>query len=367
MSTQTETPLPGYSHSTTTLETIPSYTAANTTTHFPFTLPCTLTVKNLDRKRDTITFVDANADERVVFEFVQLEYSRESSFDESLYQNLVGNPAEIFTSPVKLVVSAEKSTPFAVRKHVASSTYQVIELEQDASFAKCTKIVTKGLFKSKYHLEPSSSHLPSTSSLTSTPIPGTPASEDLYIKGSLKNLNVSLRRNSDGTKSTLIELIKGVHATVAHFDSSLTSLPSPLSVPYLVASLFAVIDTHREHYLTFTTDEKLDQLQAKVKPSTWDSLFLQAGQTSKKQKEFSQQLQTERKREYNQAVYNKSAYPNGIIPAQRSASNSTSRSRAHSKSRDGSRATSPTPGAGRSGSSKVDDASVDDDEERGRR
>ncbi len=119
----------------------------------------------------------------------------------------------------------------------------------------------------------------------------------------------------DGNKATLIELIKGVHATVAHFDSGVTQLGASLSVPYLVAALFAAIDTHREHYLTFTTDEKLDELQARVKPSTWDSLFLQAGQTSKKQEKFAQQLESERKRDYNEAVHNKSAYPNGIIPA----------------------------------------------------
>ncbi|KAJ1029931.1 hypothetical protein NDA16_000847 [Ustilago loliicola] len=368
MTTQTETSLPGYAQSTTTVETVPSYTAANTTTHFPSTLPCTLTVKNLDRKRDAITFVDSNADERVVFEFVQLDYSRESSFDESLYQNLVGNAAEIFASPVKLVVSADKSTPFAVRKHVASSTYEIIQLEHDGSFGKCTKIPTKGLFKSKYHLErpPPNNHPSSTSSSPA----GTPNSDDLYLKGSLKALDVSLRRNADGSKSTLVELIKGVHVTLAHFDSSITCLPSDLSVPYLVASLFVAIDTHREHYLTFTTDEKLDELQAKVKPSTWDSLFLQAGQTSKKQNEFSHQLETERKREYNEAVHNKSAYPNGTIPAQRSGSASRSRSRAASKSRENSRTASPAPGA-RGGLAKVDDASeptVDGvDEQRGRR
>ncbi|SOV01216.1 uncharacterized protein UDID_01212 [Ustilago sp. UG-2017a] len=366
----TESTLPGYAQSTTTVETVPSYTAANTTTHFPTTLPCTLTVKNLDRKRDPITFVDTNADERAVFEFVQLDYSRGSSFDESLYQNLVGNASEIFSSPVKLVVSAEKDAPFAVRKHLASSAYEVIELAHDGSFGRCTKISTKGMFKSKYYLEKATCNHASTSSSSSSPAIGTPNSHDIYIKGSLKALNVSLRRNANGQKSTLVELIKGVHATVAHFDSSITSLPSSIPVPYLVASLYAAIDTHREHYLTFTTDEKLDELQAKVKPSTWDSLFLQAGQTSKKQKEFSQQLESERKREYNEAVHNKSAYPNGIIPAQKSASTSRSRSRAASKSRDGSRTASPAPG--QMGLPSVDDAdertvAIGEDEERGRR
>lgn len=363
MTAQTETELPGYAHSTTTLETIPSYNAASTTTPFPHKLPCSLTLKNLDRKRDSILFVDGNADQRVVFELVQLDYSRESQFDSSLYQNLVGNAAEVFASPIKLVVSAEKSTPFAVRKHVASSTYEIIQLEEDGSFGKCTKIPTKGLFKSKYHLErPTPNSTPAAS--TSTSPSGTPNSDDVYIKGSLKGLNVTLHRNSDGQKSTLVELIKGVQATVAHFDSSITALPSSLSVPYLVAALFAAIDTHREHYLTFTTDEKLDELQAKVRPSTWDSLFLQAGQTSKKQKEFSQQLESERRREYNEAVHNKSAYPNGIIPAQRSGSASRSRSRA--ASRDGSRTASPAPGT--IGLPKVDDAQEDGPEERrGRR
>ncbi|EST06721.1 hypothetical protein PSEUBRA_004643 [Kalmanozyma brasiliensis GHG001] len=348
---QVESTPPGYAHSTTTVETVPSYNIASSTAPFPANLPCSLNVKNLDRKRDPILFVDANADDRVVFELVQLEHSRESTFDDSLYQNLVGNAAEIFASPIKVVVCAERSTPFAVRKHVASSTYEVIELEQDGSFGKCTKISTKGLFKSKYHLEmPPASTGESSSS-----------SDEIYIKGSLKSLDVSLRRNSSGAKSTLVELVKGVHATLAHFDASLASLPSHLSVPYLVAALFAAIDTHREHYLTFTTDEKLDELQAKVRPSTWDSLFLQAGQTSKKQKEFSQQLESERRRDYNEAVHNKSAYPNGIIPAQRSASASRSRSRARAGSRDGSRAASP-------GLPKVDDeVEAKDDEERGRR
>ncbi|GAC99571.1 membrane transporter [Pseudozyma hubeiensis SY62] len=304
-------PLPGYAHSTTTVETVPSYNAASTTAPFPGNLPCSLTVKNLDRKRDPILFVDEAG--RVVFEFIQLEYSRESSFDSSLYGELVSNAGEIFASPVKLVVSAKDTIPFAVRKHVASSTYEIIELEHDGSFGKCTKITTKGLFKNKYHLE--------SASAPSSP-PGTPSSDDVYIKGSLKSLNVSLRRNADGQKSTLVELIKGVHATVAHFDSSITSLPSSFSIPYLVAALFAAIDSHREHYLTFTTNEKLDELQAKVRPSTWDSLFLQAGQTSKKQKEFSQQLESERVREYNEAVHNKGAFPNGFLPAQRSSSKS---------------------------------------------
>ena len=360
MAAQTETALPGYAHSTTTVETIPSYNAASTTTPFPHKLPCTLTLKNLDRKRDPILYVDTAADERVVFELVQLDYTRDSAFDEALYQNLVGNAAEIFASPVKLVVSAENSAPFAIRKHVASSTYEVIQLEHDGSLGKCTKIATKGLFKSKYHLETPSPNAGGAAASTSA----SPSGDDVYIKGSLKGLNVTLRRNADGQKSTLVELIKGVHATVAHFDASITSLPSHLSVPYLVASLYAAIDTHREHYLTFTTDEKLDELQARVRPSTWDSLFLQAGQTSKKQKEFSQQLESERRREYNEAVHNKSAYPNGIIPAQRSGSASRSRSRA--ASRDGSRTASPAPGA--MPLPKVDDVTEGDAEEsRGRR
>lgn len=352
-----ESTLPGYAHSTATVETVPSYNAANATTPFPTKLPCSLAVKNLDRKRDPILFVDSNADERVVFELVQLEYSRGSAFDNTLYHNLVGNAAEVFASPIKVVVSAEQATPFAVRKHLASSTYEVIELEHDGSFGKCTKISTKGLFKSKYHLEMPAVSADEASASASS------CSDDVYIKGSLKSLDVSLRRNAAGQKSTLVELAKGVHATLAHFESSITSLPSHLSVPYLVAALFAAIDTHREHYLTFTTDEKLDELQAKVRPSAWDSLFLQAGQTSKKQKEFSQQLESERRREYNEAVHNKSAYPNGIIPAQRSGSNSRSRSRA--ASRDGSRTASPAPGHRLS---KVDDAAEGEaDESRGRR
>ncbi|SNX84199.1 uncharacterized protein MEPE_02907 [Melanopsichium pennsylvanicum] len=360
MDSKVETDLPVYTHSTTTLETIPSYQASTTTTPFPYELPCSLNVKNLERKRDPILFVDNAADQRVVFQLVQLEYSRESTFDNSLYQNLVGSANEVFTSPIKLLVSADNTTPFAVRKHVASSTYQVIELQQDGSFGKCTKISTKGLFKSKYYLERPTSN--STTS-PSTSAAGTSNSDDVYIKGSLKALNVELRRNSDGQKSTLVELIKGVHATVAHFDAAITSLPSNLSVPYLVASLFAAIDTHREYYLTFTTDEKLDELQAHVKPSTWDSLFLQAGQTSKKQKQFSQQLESERKREYDEAVHNNSAYPNGIIPAQRSAS----RSRSRATSRDGSRTASPAPR--NMGLPKVEDMKEGDDgeESRGRR
>lgn len=347
-------PLPGYAHSTTTVETVPSYNAATTTAPFPGNLPCSLTVKNLDRKRDPILFVDEAG--RVVFEFVQLEHSRQSSFDSSLYDELVSNAGEIFASPVKLIVSAKDTAPFAVRKHVASSTYEIIELAHDGSFGKCTKITTKGLFKNKYHLE--------NASAPSSP-PGTPSSDDVYIKGSLKSLNVSLRRNADGQKSTLVELVKGVHATVAHFDSSITTLPGSFSIPYLVAALFAAIDSHREHYLTFTTDEKLDELQAKVRPSTWDSLFLQAGQTSKKQKEFSQQLESERVRDYNEAVHNKGAYPNGFLPAQRSSSKSRSRSRARAASRDQSRTASPAPRT----LGKVDDVEegAAGDEERGRR
>lgn len=336
-------PLPGYAHSTTTVETVPSYNAANTSTPFPSKLPCSLTLKNIDRKCDPILFVDDAAQGRVVFEFVQLEYSRNSALDDSLYDDLVGKAAEIFSSPVKLVVSADSNAPFAVRKHVASSTYEVIELEQDGTLGKCTKISTKGLFKNKYHLERSSPSTSVAESSASVSSPNTPSSDSFYIKGSLKGLNVALRRNADGQKSTLVELIKGVQATVAHFDSSITSLPSSFSIPYLVAVLFAAIDSHREHYLTFTTDEKLDELQAKVRPSTWDSLFLQAGQTSKKQKEFSQQLESERQREYNEAVHNKSAYPNGIIPAERSGSASRSRSRARATSRDQSRTASPAP------------------------
>ncbi|TKY91031.1 hypothetical protein EX895_001030 [Sporisorium graminicola] len=361
--TSTRSTLPGYAHSTTTVETVPSYQAANTTAPFPSQLPCTLTVKNLDRKRDPILFVH---EDRVVFEFVQLEHSRASTFDDSLYKNLVENAAEIFTSPVKLVVAEKGQTPFAVRKHVASSTYEVIQLENDGGFGKCTKIPTKGLFKSKYHLErPPPNAVDADASASSS---GTPNSDEVYIKGSLKSLDVTLRRNADGQKSTLVELIKGVHATVAHFDSSITSLPSSLSVPYLVAALFAAIDSHREHYLTFTTDEKLEELQAKVRPSTWDSLFLQAGQTSKKQKEFSQQLETERQRDYNEAVHNRSAYPEGIIPAMRSASRPASRStsRARGASREGSRTASPAPG--RAALPKLNDA-VEGNvvEERGRR
>ncbi len=154
MSAQVESTLPAYARSSTmTVESVPSYSAANTTTPFPSKLPCSLTLKNLDRKRDPILFVDNNAEDRVVFELVHLEHSRSNSFDESLYQNLVSNASEIFASPIKIIVSAESSTPFAVRKHVASSTYEIIELAQDGSFGKCTKISTKGLFKSKYHLE----------------------------------------------------------------------------------------------------------------------------------------------------------------------------------------------------------------------
>lgn len=350
--------LPAYAQSTTTVDTIPSYSAAATTTPFPTQLPCSLMVENLDRKRDPILFVDPAADDRTVFEFVQLEYARSSAFDAALYHNLVESSTEIFASPVKLIVSAQNSTPYAVRKHVASSTYEVIELQQDGSFGKCTKICTKGLFKSKYHLErpAAESGEPSTSAGSSSD------NEDVYIKGSLKSLNVSLRRNADGQKSTLIELVKGVHATSAHFEAPLSA--TSLSVPYLVASLFAAIDSHREHYLTFTTDEKLDELQTKVRPSTWDSLFLQAGQTSKKQKEFSQQLETERQRDYNEAVHSKSAYPNGIIPALRTSSKSRSRSRA--ASREGSRTASPARGI--IALPKVDDHKEDDGEvQRGRR
>ncbi|CDU23434.1 uncharacterized protein SPSC_02063 [Sporisorium scitamineum] len=362
--TQVESTLPGYAQSTTTVETVPSYQTANTTAPFPAQLPCSLTVKNLDRKRDPILFVDQAAENRVVFEFVQLEHSRASTFDDSLYKNLVENAAEIFASPAKLVISAKDQAPFAVRKHVASSTYEVIELEQDGSFEKYTKINTKGLFKSKYHLERPTRNAAIGDAEGTASSSGTPNSDEVYIKGSFKNLNVALRRNADGQKSTLIELVKGVHATVAHFDASITSLPSSLSVPYLVATLFAAIDAHREHYLTFTTEEKLDELQAKVRPSTWDSLFLQAGQTSKKQKEFSQQLESERQREYNEAVHNKSAYPEGIIPALRSASRS--RSRARAASRDNSRTASPAPG--RVALPKVDDAGEGGVEEsRGRR
>lgn len=366
MSAQVESTLPAYARSTMTVESVPSYSAANTTTPFPSKLPCSLTLKNLDRKRDPILFVDNNAEDRVVFELVHLEHSRSNSFDESLYQNLVSNASEIFASPVKIIVSAESSTPFAVRKHVASSTYEIIELAQDGSFGKCTKISTKGLFKSKYHLERSAAgngDLAEPSTGSSTPTDAN--SDDVYLKGSLKGLNVSLVRNADGQKSTLVELIKGVHATVAHFDSAISALPASLSVPYLVAALFAAIDTHREHYLTFTTDEKLDELQAKVRPSTWDSIFLQAGQTSKKQKDFSQQLESERQRDYNEAVHNKSAYPNGIIPAQRSGSASRSRSRARASSRDASRTESPAPG--HAALPRVDDALENGHEEtRGR-
>ncbi|SJX60861.1 uncharacterized protein SRS1_12088 [Sporisorium reilianum f. sp. reilianum] len=357
--TQLESTLPGYAHSTTTVETVPSYQTANTTAPFPAQLPCSLALKNLDRKRDSILFVDPAAEDRVVFEFVQLEHSRASAFDDALYHNLVGNANEIFASPAKLVISEKNVAPFAVRKHVASSTYEVIELEHDGSFGKCTKINTKGLFKSKYHLD-----RPTANGDASPSSSGTPNSDEVYIKGSFKSLNVALRRNADGQKATLVELVKGVHATLAHFDASITSLPSSLPVPYLVATLFAAIDAHREHYLTFTTDEKLDELQAKVRPSTWDSLFLQAGQTSKKQKKFSQQLESERQRDYNEAVHNRSAYPEGIIPALRSASRS--RSRARAASRDNSRTASPAPS--RAALPKVDDAVEGEaDEARGRR
>ena len=362
---QVETSLPGYAQSTTTVDTVPSYHSASTTAPFPGQLPCSLTVKNLDRKRDSILFVDANQDERVVFEFVQLEYNRSSDLDNSLYNNLVRDAAEIFASPVKLVVAAQNKAPFAVRKHVASSTYEVIELEQDGSFGKVTKIHTKGLFKTKYHLERPSATAAASEALQPDSSPNTPHSDDVYIKGSLKGLNVALRRNADGQKSTLVELIKGVHATVAHFDASIASLPSNFSVPYLVASLFAAIDAHREHYLTFTTDEKLDELQAKVRPSTWDSLFLQAGQTTKKQKEFSQQLEAERQREYSEAVHNKNAFPEGFYPA-RNASASRSRSRARGTSANNSRTASPAPR--QQALPKVDDASdVGSEETRGRR
>ncbi|GAK61844.1 uncharacterized protein PAN0_001c0039 [Moesziomyces antarcticus] len=349
MASQVQTALPDYAHSTTTLETVPSYNAANTTAAFPAAKPCSLTVKNLDRRRDPILFVDAAANDRVVFEFVQLDYA-DSAADAELRHKLVEEASDIYASPVKLVVAADKTVPYAVRKHVASSTYEIIQLDSHAGFGACTKIATKGIFKSKYHLERAAAA-------------ETSQSDDVYLKGSLKALNVSLRRNVDGNKATLIELIKGVHATVAHFDSGVTQLGASLSVPYLVAALFAAIDTHREHYLTFTTDEKLDELQARVKPSTWDSLFLQAGQTSKKQEKFAQQLESERKRDYNEAVHNKSAYPNGIIPANRSGSHSRSRSRA--ASRDASRTASPAPA--NAALPPVDDTESSADQQRGRR
>src|SRR5690349_4895039 len=107
MASQAESSLPAYAQSNATMDTIPSYNAANTTAPFPSNLPCSLFVKNLDRKRDPILFVDGESHDQVVFELVQLDQSRSSPFDESLYQNLVANATEIFSSPVKLVVSSD--------------------------------------------------------------------------------------------------------------------------------------------------------------------------------------------------------------------------------------------------------------------
>ncbi|PWY97434.1 hypothetical protein BCV70DRAFT_148583, partial [Testicularia cyperi] len=334
---------PSYDMSSTTLARVPSYGAA-TVSAFPNQLPCSLTIKNLDRSKDPILFL--TEDNRIVYELAQLVHTRHTSADETLYQNLMAGGG--FSAASRVYVASDRSTPYALRKHVASATYEIIELGPDGSFGSCTKIQTKGFFKNKYHLELPSA---SSSSPTSSPNPNsasgsgssTPVSKlagsEFYLKGSLKGLNITLRHVSNGTKTDLLELSKGVTATQAHFAPLPDSLTGLVTGPFLVAAAYAALDIHREHIQTFTTDENLEELQARVRPSTWDSLFLQAGESSKKQKEFSQQLESERLRDYNEAVHAKAAYPNGIIPAQRS----SSRSRSRSHSRSASRTASPAP------------------------
>lgn len=323
MTTETEyVSKTSYDDNASTLTKVPSYTYAAVTS-FPSQLPCSLTIKNLDRSRDPILFLETSAGEKVVYELSNLTHDREGSFDETLYQNLMA--AGGYSSPSKMLVAAEKQSPYAMRKHVASSTYEIIQLQKDGSFGAVTKIQIKGLFKNKYYLEQSSSSQ------------SKPEDSSMYIKGSFKSLNASLRQIVDGQKSTLVEVVKGVTSTQAHFSATANA---SVSTPFLVAALYAALDSHKEHFLTFTTDEKLEDLQARVKPSTWDSLFLQAGQTSKKQKEFSQQLESERRHDYNENVHNnRGPFRNGMIPAQRSESGSRSRSR--SQSRNQSRNASP--------------------------
>lgn len=316
MTTELDYTSKSYDDGASTLTKVPSYTQAEAAL-FPSQLPCSLVIKNLDRVRDPILLVDTKAGEQVVFELSNLTHDRDGSFDESLYQNLMADGG--YSAPSKVLVAAERQAPYAMRKHVASSTYEVIQLQKDGSFGAVTKIQIKGLFKNKYYLEQAASSSGSK-----------PEDSSMYIKGSFKALNASLRRIVDGQKSTLLEVVKGVTSTQAHFSDA---IDASSNVPFLVAAMYAALDTHKEHFLTFTTDEKLEDLQARVKPSAWDSLFLQAGQTSKKQKEFSQQLETERRREYNDNVHGNGPFRNGMIPAQqRSESGSRSRSRSRNAS-----------------------------------
>ncbi|PWN50546.1 hypothetical protein IE53DRAFT_362278 [Violaceomyces palustris] len=251
----------------------PSYTQA-TAAPFPPT-PCTLNVKNESKSRLPILFYHPDdEDERIIFEITpsHADETRSSSTGSSPSSGR-SSPTPDFRSVVHVNVASESRSAYAVRRHVPSGTYEIVELGDDGSPAKCRKMVTRGIFKSKFAFE------------------GLDGNEWAW-KGSAGRSCELYEYQASGKKSLIADYVKS-----AVGSSTISFKVSPSEPALAIASLFPLIDMHRlELQSSYTTDEQLAQLQREVKPSAWDAYFLSAGQGTAKQEKFKLQLARERER-----------------------------------------------------------------------
>ena len=240
----------------------------------PTCFPASFSLRNVDAQHADVLFL---LDDRPV---IQLKMKPDQG--------------EEFASQADLVFSARGEVPYTIRRHVPSSTYEVVSVAQDGSSARCRKLTTQTkLFKTKYVIP--------------GPGPGEGEGEGEWAwKGSL---NRTLSLYAYPAKTLLAEFVRSASGPAGlHLTADL----SPENLGLVIASLYPLIDMHRIDLATnYTTDERLVQLQRQVKPAAWDSAFL-TGLGTAKQEKFKFQLAKERERERSSSRNRDS--PNGFIP-----------------------------------------------------